>query len=78
MAKDGNGYLRELARFRQRLVDVSNDPSKRVLRPDGKPGKLTTEVRSMLLSELLELQAKIGVQLIRPEEIEIIQELWND
>jgi hypothetical protein len=28
--------------------------------------------------ELLELQAKIGIQLIRPEEVQAIQELWND
>jgi DNA sulfur modification protein DndC len=78
MAKDGNGYLRELARFRQRLVDISNDPSMRVLRPDGRPGKLKTGVRRMLLSELLELQAKIGIQLICPEEVQAIQELWEN
>jgi hypothetical protein len=32
----------------------------------------------MLLSELLELQAKIGIQLIRPEEVQAIQELWEN
>jgi hypothetical protein len=32
----------------------------------------------MLLNELLELQAKIGIQLICSEEVQAIQELWND
>jgi DNA sulfur modification protein DndC len=78
MAKGNAGYLQELARFRKRLMDISNDPSMRVQRPDGKPGKLKAEVRRVLLDELLELQAKAGIQLIRPEEIRIIQELWGD
>jgi DNA sulfur modification protein DndC len=78
MAKDDAGYLQELARFRKRLMDISNDPSMRVQRPDGKPGKLKAEVRRVLLDELLQLQTKAGIQLICPEEIRIIQELWGD
>jgi DNA sulfur modification protein DndC len=78
MTKGGAGYLQELARFRKRLMDISSDPSMRVQRPDGKPGKLKAEVRRVLLGELLELQAKAGIQLIRHEEIQIIQELLGD
>jgi len=78
MAKDGARYLQELARFRRQLIDTSNDPSMRVLRPDGKPGKLKAEVRRRLLGELLELQAEAGIPLIRPEEIRIIQEFLED
>ncbi len=75
--KKGNGYLQGLARFRQRLLDVSADRSMRVIRPNGVPGKLKIGVRRMLLDELLSLQEEVGLQLIHSEEIKVIQEHWT-
>jgi len=78
MAKNGNGHLQGLAKFRQRLIDVTADPMMRVVRPNNVPGKLKISVRRMLLNELLELQKEMGIQLIRPEEIEAIQQYWEN
>lgn len=77
LLKNGNRYLRGLANFRQRLMDVTTDPHMRVTRPNGVPGKLKMSVRSMLLDELLALQNEVGVQLIRAEEIKAIREQWQ-
>jgi len=78
MAKDGNGHLQGLAKFRQRLIDVTTNPAMRVVRPNNVPGKLKGGVRRMLLHELLELQKEMGIQLIRSEEIEAIQQYWEN
>lgn len=76
-AKDGNGYLQELTKFRQRLLDLSANPDMRVVRPNSVPGKFKIGIRRMLLNELLDLQAKTGLRLIQPEEIAAIQEYWE-
>lgn len=76
IARGGNEYLQGLAGFRQRLLDVSADPSMRVIRPNGVPGKLKMDVRRKLLDELIALQEEMGIQLIYPAEIKAIQEYW--
>ncbi len=76
MQRNGNGYLQGLAKFRQRLLEVSADRSMRVIRPDGIPGKLKIGVRRRLLEELLTLQESLGIVLICPDEVEAIREHW--
>ena len=78
--ESGNGNvneLRELAAFREKLVARSRDIRNRVQRPDGRPGKLTLAARERLFSELLELQAKVGLALISPAESTYIRALWR-
>lgn len=77
MSKHGNEYLQRLAAFRQRLLNLSGDPSMRVTRPNGVPGKFKMGVRHALLQELLDLQSEIGIQLIHPQEIRAIKEYWE-
>lgn len=75
--KNGNEYLRALSDFRQRLIEVTSDPTSRVLRSNGVPGKLKIRVRQMLLEELLKLQEQLGIVLIRGEEIRAIHNFWS-
>jgi len=77
MQRNGNEYLRHLADFRQRLLEVTSDPASRILRPNGVPGKLKKEVRQRLMEELIGLQGKLRIVLIRDEEIQAIQSFWS-
>jgi len=70
-------HLKPLLHFRQRVKELSSHIESRVLRPDGKPGRLTLEVRRQLLNELLKLQRDLGMEIISPEEVQMIQEYWN-
>jgi DNA sulfur modification protein DndC len=71
-------HLRPLLEFRQRVKDVTRLIESRVLRPDGKPGRLSLETRRKLLDELLSLQSSIKMKLISEEEVALIQKLWED
>lgn len=71
-------HLRPLLEFRQRVKDVTKSVESRILRPDGKPGKLSLETRRKLLDELLSLQSSIKMKLISEEEVALIQKLWED
>lgn len=70
-------HLRPLLEFRQFVRDISISPHSRVRRSDGRPGRLTLSMRQYLLNELLEMQAKLNMRLISPEEIATIEELWQ-
>jgi DNA sulfur modification protein DndC len=70
-------HLRPLLEFRQHVKAISNSPYSRILRPDGKPGRLKLSVRRHLLDELLQLQAQLGINIISYEEIVTIKELWQ-
>jgi len=71
-------HLRPLLEFRQRVKDVTKAIESRVLRQDGKPGKLSLETRRKLLDELLSLQSSIKMRLISKQEVALIQKLWED
>lgn len=70
-------HLRPLLEFRQLVKEMSNSPHSRVSKPDGKPGRLKLSVRKYLLNELLEIQTKLDLPLVSPEEIAAIEELWQ-
>ncbi|MBL7648117.1 MAG: phosphoadenosine phosphosulfate reductase family protein, partial [Candidatus Hydrogenedentes bacterium] len=77
-----SGYpeLQSLVDYRNRLRDVSDTPKFRSkVRRNGAPGlgPLTFEARAMLLSELLNLQDKVGLELISPLEVHLIREQWE-
>ncbi|WP_211230119.1 phosphoadenosine phosphosulfate reductase family protein, partial [Desulfovirgula thermocuniculi] len=70
-------YLKPLLEFRQKLKDLGARPDLRVLRPDGKPGRLKLSLRKQLLSELLEIQEKLGLELLSQQELQAIQKCWK-
>lgn len=70
-------HYKPLLEFRQRVKDLTSRRESRVLRPNGTPGQLTLEVRQQLLDELLELQAKLGMTIVSPEEIKAIKRKWE-
>lgn len=70
-------HLRPLLEFRNRVWEMTRNPSSRVLRPDGNPGRLKVSVRRKLLKELLRIQEKVGIRLISKEEILFIRNLWK-
>jgi len=77
VARDGFGFLQPLRDFRKFLVEVCANPANRVMRPDGKPGRLKIEVRKQILDKLLETQRAVGLQLISQDEIDEIKRLWE-
>jgi DNA sulfur modification protein DndC len=70
-------HLRPLLDFRQRVKELTSRPESRLIRPDGKPGRLTLAVRRQLLDELLKLQTTVGIEIVSPDEIAIIQKYWE-
>jgi DNA sulfur modification protein DndC len=70
-------HLRPLLLFRERVLEISSNPNSREVREDGKLGRLKVSVRKELLEELLELQKKVGLDLITEDEIEMIKKLWD-
>ena len=70
-------HLKPLLDFRQRVKDITSCLNSRVIRPDGKPGRLTLATRRQLLRELLELQTALEMTLISPEEIKAIESFWR-
>jgi DNA sulfur modification protein DndC len=70
-------HLRPLLDFRQRVKELTSRPESRLIRPDGRPGRLTLAVRRQLLDELLKLQTTVGIEIVSPDEIAIIQKYWE-
>ena len=75
--------------FRDWLVSIRNNPSRRLARRrDGRitiaangthvAGPFTLATRAEILSELVALQEKVSTQLITPEEVDRIRELWAE
>jgi DNA sulfur modification protein DndC len=70
-------HLRPLLDFRQRVIELTRAIESRVLRSDGKPGRLTLEMRQRLLREVLELQTAVGMEIVSHDEIEAIRKYWE-
>lgn len=70
-------HLRPMYEFRHRVQALTNPSHSRVMRKDGKPGRLRLSIRQQLLRELLELQGKMGMSLISPDEIGTIEKFWQ-
>jgi DNA sulfur modification protein DndC len=80
LVDNGHKDLAPLVRFRERIRLVSDTPDCRSkTRRNGQPGlgPLTLEARKMLLSELLQIQAECGRNLITDHEIRLIREQWQ-
>ena len=78
-----------LVGFREWLVEIRNDPERRLARRrDGRithmesgtliPGPFTFETRREILDRLLDLQRQLQRQLVTPEELERIQAIWAE
>ncbi|WP_158886196.1 DNA phosphorothioation system sulfurtransferase DndC [Amycolatopsis anabasis] len=69
-----------LAAFRDWLCELRDNPKRyrEPIRRNGRPGNgpLTLDVRAQVLDRLLDLQADVGHQLISPEEIAVIKQVW--
>jgi len=75
----GHVHLEPLSRFRKRLKQVSDNPDFRsTVRRNGQPGMgpLTMAARGMLLQELFDTQAAVGLDLISNTEVRLIKEQW--
>jgi DNA sulfur modification protein DndC len=75
----GYEQYRDLLAFRDRLQELRNNPDAREeFRRDGKPGpgSLKMEVRKQLLAELLDLQERLGEELITDQEVSEIRKIW--
>ncbi len=77
----GDERMEKLIEFRETLL-FYQDPAngkrdlKRKNGSDG-PGKLTIEARRELLTQLLQLQEDVGLNLISDDELFLIQQLWK-
>jgi DNA sulfur modification protein DndC len=85
----GFAQFTPLLDFRDWLVSIRNDPERRIARRrDGKilitsggtfvPGPYTMATRAEVLNRLLALQDQVGSELISPDEISRIRELWAE
>lgn len=83
----GNHQYKPLVAFRDWLVDIRNDPTKRsAIRRNGRltfdatgrhiPGPFTIQARKEILERLLAVQEEFGAKLISPEEIDFIYKTW--
>jgi len=75
----GHLHLEPLSQFRKRLKQISDNPDFRSrVRRNGQPGMgpLTMAAREMLLQELLDMQASVGLELISNTEVRLIKEQW--
>lgn len=81
-----HGY-KPLVAFRDWLVDIRNDPSRRsAIRRNGRltfdvtgkhiPGPFTIQARKEILDKLLDVQEEFGGQLITQDEIDLIHKIW--
>jgi DNA sulfur modification protein DndC len=78
-AADGERPILEaLAAFRERLLEVSRDPRNRLLRSDGRPGRLRLEARITLLSALRDLEHRTGLRILSEAEAVLIRKSWEE
>jgi DNA sulfur modification protein DndC len=85
----GQHAYKPLVAFRDWLVDIRNDPTRRsAVRRNGRltfdatgkhiPGPFTIQARREILERLLQTQAAFGAQLISKDEIDLIHKLWAE
>ena len=77
----GDERMEKLIEFRETLLEF-RDPAngwrdKRRMNGNNGPGPLTIEARRELLKRLLALQEETHVEVISPEELLLIQQLWK-
>ena len=69
-----------MAALRDRLIQIRDEAEKfrESYRRNGLPGHgpIKMRYRREILSEVLRLQDQLGEQLIRAEEVELIQQIW--
>ncbi len=73
--------MEKLIEVRETLLEVRNPANgwrdKRRMNGNNGPGPLTIEARRELLKRLLALQEETHVEVISPEELLLIQQLWK-
>ena len=83
----GQHAYKPLVAFRDWLVDIRNDPTRRsAIRRNGRltfdvtgkhiPGPFTIQARQEILERLLAVQAEFGAQLITEDELDLIHKTW--
>jgi DNA sulfur modification protein DndC len=83
----GKHAYKPLVAFRDWLVDIRNDPTRRsAVRRNGRltfdltgkhiPGPFTIQARREILDGLLKVQEEFGATLITTEEIDLIHKVW--
>ncbi|HMD86153.1 MAG TPA: hypothetical protein VKO18_15780 [Terriglobia bacterium] len=77
----GDERMEKLIEFRQKLLDF-RDPANgkrdtRRMNGNQGPGPLLISARRELLTKLLALQEEVHLQLISPEELLLIQQMWK-
>ncbi len=77
----GDERMEKLIEFRETLI-FYRDPAngkrdKRRMNGNDGPGPLLISARRELLKQLLALQEEVGLQLISPEELLLIQQMWK-
>ncbi len=81
LLESGDERMEHLLDFRQTLIDFRNPENgwrdKRRMNGNNGPGPLTIEGRRELLKRLLALQEETKLELITPEELLLIQQMWN-
>lgn len=85
----GKEIYKPLAAFRDWIVEIRNDPSRRsAIRRNGRltfdtagkhiPGPFTLPARQEILTRLLSVQNEFGGELISSEEINLIHKIWSE
>lgn len=83
----GNHAYQPLVSFRDWLVEIRNDPSRRsAIRRNGRltfdltgkhiPGPFTIQARREILDRLLAVQREFGASLIADDEVDLIHRIW--
>jgi DNA sulfur modification protein DndC len=83
----GNHQYKPLVAFRDWLVSIRNDPTRRsAIRRNGRltfdlsgkhiPGPYTIQARREILTRLLEVQSEFGDRLISDDEVDTIHKIW--
>jgi DNA sulfur modification protein DndC len=77
----GDERIEKLIEFRETLLDFRNPANgwrdKRRMNGNDGPGPLNIEARRELLKRLLALQEETHVEVISPEELLLIQQMWK-
>ncbi|RJQ58935.1 MAG: DNA phosphorothioation system sulfurtransferase DndC [Desulfobacteraceae bacterium] len=79
--QSGEDWMLPLYDFRNWLKEIREDMKMRLpfRRNNGKgPGPFSPEARKLILQKLLEVEHKVGILLIKDEEISFIQQQWRE
>jgi len=77
----GDERMEQLIEFRETLLryrdPLNGKRDNRRMNGDERPGPLTISARRELLERLLELQEEVGLEIISPEELLLVQQFWK-